>query len=243
MNNNITMSANVFDMEETTKKFESTSISDETKNKTKTVKREINNILENLSDKSIFLNVENKDELRENARVLREAIKSYNKIIESKCVDDAVKIQTEFRDMLVNLTIEFDFGVNPTMLSIYYIGKAYGIERGLDGSELAYSAKMNNLDELFRNKDSTSEFGIDVKSDSSNGGKTDMFIYRFDRSYRYVFVNGCIASAIGLWVQFIDFNTSSDTPIINIRIHEHFYKIIDALIEHIVKVCYKHSHE
>ena len=237
------MSVNKTDIEEVTKKFESTQVSDESKNTTKTTRKEIGKLLDTLSDKSIFLNVDKLDELKENANILREALKSFNNIINCKCIDEAVKTQTEFRDMLVNLTIEFDFGVNPTMLSIYYIGKAYGIERGIDGGELSHSANMNNLDELFRNKDSCSEFGVDVKSDSSNGGKTDMFVYRFDRSYRYVFVNGCIASLIGLWVQFIDFNTSVDTPIINIRIHEHFYKIIDALIVHLEKVCHKYSHE
>ena len=205
---------------------------------TTSVRKELVNLLDNQKGKLIFLDIKEKESLKERSTALRFILKSYNNVVNAKCIDDAIKHQSEFRDNLINLTIEFDFGVDQTAMSTYYIGKAHGIEYGVNDTNIINSSdKISKLDSLFRDNNTVSDFNIDVSSKSSNGGITDIVMYRFDRSYRYIFINGWICSLIALWVQFIDFNSTKDSPIINPKIHDEFYRLIDNLINYILKVC------
>ena len=198
------------------------------------IRNGIKTMLTTKIDKGVFLDILDKDTLRDRARSLKEYIRSYNQISEATNIDDAVIKQTEFRDMLVNLTIEFDFGVPSTMMSTYYIGKAHGIEHDINKIEnIENKGIIEDVDKLFQHKDRVSTYNTDVLSESSNEGITDVFVYRFDRSYRYIFVNGWICSLIGMWVQFIDHHTTKSNPIANMSIHLTFHKQLCILIDYI----------
>jgi len=231
MDSNISLTTST--KENITKKYSSKTKLDVTS--VNDIRKGIKTMLETKINKGVFLDILDKDSLKDRANTLKESINSYKKINESKNIDEAVIIQAEFRDLLINLTIEFDFGVPSTMMSTYYIGKAHGIEHDINIIDnIEDKGNIIDLDKLFNNNNRVSNFNTDVMSESSNDGISDVLIYRFDKSYRYIFINGWICSLISLWVQFIDYHITNSNPIANMSIHLTFQKQLNILIDYIL---------